>query len=432
MNRCIIVDARMGRGKTSAAIRYLMENSDRLPFVYLTPFLSEVSRVCSSCFVQSPEGRTKLPKFKELLRERRSIATTHSLFTFMDEETLDLIERGGYGLIVDESLPMVEVIRNVRASDRELMFSLLATSDEEGKVLWKDQNYRGFMNECRIAANLEGLYNINGVLYRVIPPRFFSVFKEVFFLTYMFKGGGINAYLDFFGFPYDVVGIRRDEYGTYFSDEPDNPPAIDFSGLITVAGDPPKSEPDRKLNLCGTADNALSLSWFKHRGKENDGVIRLRHSMVNFVNRYNKRKTKGLIWTTYEGAQSKIFPDGKFSTRFLPLNTRAVNGFHDCCCVGYLANRYLDPRINDFYQVRGVSVDNDVFAVSEVLQFVWRSAVRNNEPISLYLPSRRMRDLLKRWMMEQSREPRPFVGYEAMEQELTERADELIAEYESA
>ena len=40
----------------------------------------------------------------------------------------------------------------------------------------------------------------------------------------------------------------------------------------------------------------------------------------------------------------------------------------------------------------------DKFALSELVQFVFRSAIRNNKPIDVYIPSKRMRDLFEEWL----------------------------------
>ena len=37
-----------------------------------------------------------------------------------------------------------------------------------------------------------------------------------------------------------------------------------------------------------------------------------------------------------------------------------------------------------------------------MLQFIWRSAIRNGEEIWVYIPSIRMRNLLKQWIEENS------------------------------
>ena len=39
-----------------------------------------------------------------------------------------------------------------------------------------------------------------------------------------------------------------------------------------------------------------------------------------------------------------------------------------------------------------------LLALSEMLQWVWRSAIRDDKPINLYIPSRRMRELLIDWI----------------------------------
>ena len=40
----------------------------------------------------------------------------------------------------------------------------------------------------------------------------------------------------------------------------------------------------------------------------------------------------------------------------------------------------------------------DKFALSELVQFVYRSAIRNGKPIDVYIPSKRMRDLFLEWL----------------------------------
>ena len=51
----------------------------------------------------------------------------------------------------------------------------------------------------------------------------------------------------------------------------------------------------------------------------------------------------------------------------------------------------------------GVSVDEDGFALSEMIQFIWRSAIRDGKEITLYVPSSRMRNLLLDWLEEISK-----------------------------
>ena len=42
--------------------------------------------------------------------------------------------------------------------------------------------------------------------------------------------------------------------------------------------------------------------------------------------------------------------------------------------------------------------DKDLWALSNMIQFVFRSRLRKVEPINLYVPSSRMREVFKRWL----------------------------------
>lgn len=55
-----------------------------------------------------------------------------------------------------------------------------------------------------------------------------------------------------------------------------------------------------------------------------------------------------------------------------------------------------------FYQSNNIEVDDDEYALSTMVQWIWRSAIRNGEEIRLYVPSKRMRELLQNWIEEVS------------------------------
>ena len=53
--------------------------------------------------------------------------------------------------------------------------------------------------------------------------------------------------------------------------------------------------------------------------------------------------------------------------------------------------------------------DADLWALQEMLQYIWRSRIRGNEntvnkqdrAINLYIPSKRMRNLLEQWLNDE-------------------------------
>jgi hypothetical protein len=68
--------------------------------------------------------------------------------------------------------------------------------------------------------------------------------------------------------------------------------------------------------------------------------------------------------------------------------------------LAYIYNSYIHPEPYKYLLDRGTEFapDQDRYPLSELLQWVYRSRVRNNEPINLYIPSSRMRGLLLDWM----------------------------------
>ena len=64
-----------------------------------------------------------------------------------------------------------------------------------------------------------------------------------------------------------------------------------------------------------------------------------------------------------------------------------------------MCNIFFNPILKNFFEQKGVRVEEDKWALSELLQFLFRSAIRQGEPIKLYIPSKRMRRLLQRWIV---------------------------------
>ena len=117
----------------------------------------------------------------------------------------------------------------------------------------------------------------------------------------------------------------------------------------------------------------------------------------NIVQRVFKTKSSDNAYTTFKDFETKI--RGKsYSKGFIPVNSRATNNFENKKTMLYLANRYMKPEEVMFYKVMGITVDEESWAVSELVQWLWRGCIRNNEPMNIYIPSSRMRDLLKLWL----------------------------------
>ena len=51
-----------------------------------------------------------------------------------------------------------------------------------------------------------------------------------------------------------------------------------------------------------------------------------------------------------------------------------------------------------FFTEKGVKIDEDAWALSEMIQFLFRGCIRDDKPMELYIPSSRMRNLLIGWL----------------------------------
>lgn len=394
-----VVDARMGRGKSSAAMRYMNENKDTKRFLYITPFLSEVDRVCKTCDFDQPDLKlgSKSRTLKNHLTKGENVAATHSLFYLMDSEAKALLHDKHYTLIVDESISLI-ASEPISPYDKKLLLGTCMEEDSDYRLIWTMDDYKGEFSELRKKVRSGVLYNTDLGLMKIASPDILRACDDVFMLTYMLEGQYQYAYLRYFNFDYRVIGVGEDEQGFFFSDTPDAPPSVDYSELIHIVDEP-------RLNKVGDDRYALSLSWFEGHGASSPEVIELR----NNLNTYYKYRCRGSraserMWTCFKEHADKLLGDrGRYSDSFVQIGARATNDLSDRTRLAYLGNRFTDPNINKFFETKGIKIDLDKFAKAEMLQWIWRSAIRNNQEIWLYIPSSRMRWFLKEWMAEVSR-----------------------------
>ena len=86
------------------------------------------------------------------------------------------------------------------------------------------------------------------------------------------------------------------------------------------------------------------------------------------------------------------------SDNFISHNVRATNKYIDTCNLVYLINRNYNPVIKRWLISKGIDVNQDIYALAEMIQWVFRSSVRKKEGIRLYVPSKRMRELFQNWI----------------------------------
>ena len=394
-----IVDELMGRGKTSAAINFINESSDDVHFLYITPYLTEVKRIIESCpskkFKQPDRYKgTKVNGIKELFDKKENIVSTHSLFRYFDEEIIDLAYTNNYVLIMDEVADVIEQYY-ISSDDLKNILENYAHVDPETKILiWDYEEYKGDFERVKKLCKINSLmvYNNVAILW-LFPITTFKAFRKTYILTYMFSSQTQAYYYNYYNINYNRLYVKYENGKYKFTDTPvQTTSQYDFKKLINILDNP-------KLNAVGDLDSSLSKTWYE-RNKNNSIMKTIKNNTLNYFKNIVKSPSHKNIWTTFKDYQKLISGQG-YSKGFVSSNMRATNEYMDRDCIAYLVNKFFNPYIKNFFKTNGVEVDEDGYAISEMLQFIWRSAIRRGQPINIYIPSKRMRYLLTTWIDNQ-------------------------------
>lgn len=387
-----IVDAPCGEGKTQAAINYINESKDD-KFLYITPFLTEVDRIKKSCvnkkFKDPKSFGTKMNGIKYLFNKGENIVSTHSLFSQFDEEIINLSYLNNYTLIMDEVADVVEVL-SITKDDMDTLLEKYVIIDQNGLLHWVAEDYEGRFEDykrlCELGCvSVYGTGNKKTMLLWMFPVSVFKAFKKIFILTYMFDAQIQKYYYDYYDVEYKYIYV--DNY--HFSDVKKEYDISIYKNLINIVD-------SDKLNAIGDLDNSLSSTWYS-RNKDNNSMKTIKLNCENFFKNIAMTPSELNIWTVFKDYQKQTKGKG-YTKGFVPLNMRATNDYINCKSVAYLVNRYMNPIIKNFFLENGVVVDEDKYALSELLQFIFRSRIRQAGEINLYIPSKRMRKLLMNWM----------------------------------
>ncbi|KAB2332926.1 DEAD/DEAH box helicase family protein [Bacillus mesophilum] len=392
-----VVDSIMGSGKTQWAIQHMSEAGPMNNFIYITPFLSEVARVKASVtgrtFVEPTifNDTSKLEDLKRLIASNRDIVSTHALFSRADEEVIELLEQSGYTLILDEVMDVVDSV-TIKATDiRRLQSNKDIVIDEETKrVDWiGDPEDKSRYRDIRELAQAGNLYLFRGsFMVWAFPPAVFRAFPKAIVLTYLFKCQMQRYYFDMFNFTYDYKGVKSNGDRYELCDyDPKSERRDDLRKLIKVY--------EGKMNDIGRGKFALSQSKLKQY--DDATLTQIKNNAANFFRRYADNAKKADVYlSTLKEVEPLLTPRG-FKNTFIPHNARATNEYADKRAVAYLINRFMNREKGAFFQDNGISIDEDLYAVSELVQWLWRSRIRRGEPIDAYIPSERMRGLLDAW-----------------------------------
>ncbi len=390
----VVVDSIMGSGKTSWAISYINQHPDE-NILYVTPYLDEATRIGNSVEreMKYPQnkGNGKLGNIQNLLRAGEDVASTHALFMMLNDDCKEIIRQGDYTLFLDETISAIAPYDLTHKDDIDFLLQKGSISiDSDGFIHWIDDDMDTRYNSIRTLAQNNSLFFVNKkLLMWRYPPEIFKLFRKVYIMTYLFPASILRYYFELCKIQYKTKSVKFAD-GTYQLCDYYKPDKSIYKQKIHVYN---KSDLNDSFSQKPTA---LSVAWFTN--SENKSKIkRLKNNIYNYFTNKCPARSEKIMWTTFKNAQSKLRGKG-YSTRFVSCNCRATNDYSATTHLCYCLNVYPNVGVSQFFYQHNININRDLYALSEMLQWIWRSNIRCGGEIYVYIPSKRMRKLLDDWL----------------------------------
>lgn len=418
-----IFDNIMGAGKSTAIFAWMDSNPNE-KYIYVSPNLSEVDvdgrihNCVKNIEFISPtleEDTRKIDHLNDLLVQGKNIACTHQLYLSMSNFSMDLIASRGYIVVLDEEINVMKSYNKYSFKDITwlLQEGYIEYDKTNGAVSWvkeddllndEDHSYFYCKNLCdkkslyitRFDENSQKAKRV--MMVTQIPIRMLECAKRVIAITYMYKGSVLDCFLKLKGFKTkeftDTVCAKKIT-PSYYKD------------LITLVPPDDKTKSyamtstwwDSKLtekpcadirnyilrNARKYANSADEVYWTlpKARAKGASDKVRKNYQLINpigFVHYKDKGGVKRPCW--------------------LSTHTRATNMYSNKRVAIHCFNRYPLHDVDSYLKDYGCPIDAKVFCLSEVLQWFFRGCIRNEEPMVWCIASKRVYDLVYRWLNE--------------------------------
>lgn len=395
-----VCDAICGAGKTLSCIN-MMNNDSTNKYIFITPYLDEVERIKTSCackgFISPERGRdnnySKLNSILALLRQGKNIASTHALFSSYTEEIKQLIREQHYVLVLDEVIDLFQPVK-LDSGDIQFLVRNNIAKKEDDAVIWDDDEYNGVLfGEIMQVSKSRNLIDYDGSFYFwSLPIDVFNCFSEVYVLTYLFEYQMLKYFFDANEIEYRLIGTKKFNGIYQFCSIEEMDRRRNLKEKIHIV----KSE---KLNEVGNKPFSLSSAWFERESREEgQPMLTVLKNALRNIFRHKRANSQDIMWTTLN--RFKVYLKGKgYSNSFVTFNKRATNNFSNRHVLAYCLNVYMMPWMKNYLLRLGAkNVNQDMYALSVLVQWLFRSAVRKGEEVWLYIPSKRMRYLLTKWL----------------------------------
>lgn len=405
-----ILDGMSGIGKTTGIIQWMDDNLSE-KYLYTSPLFSEVERVVNelpmSEFVIPEENfnnKISTIEFELLsyLQDERNIAFTYELFRQMTEEHFNLIKEKGYILIMDEGCNLIRSsIDGYSLDDIKLLLnhkSIELDQEDFGRIHWVDEEnrrlknfaYTEFMNLCDMEMLYFSPHSRDG-LSIPIPIGLMPFLKRMIVIGTRFEHSVMNIFLKMKGI--DVVPFTEVKFKEF-----DKNLARSLIEILPFVND--------KLD---NISNAFSPNWYENSIYFDIDYV---EKVISSICKKQKATKNDVMWTAYEKFSLPYDTDWRWldpkpysaseksNGCWLKYNETSTNIYSHKWMLVHALNSSHTHNLLIYSQCYKFPIDNDELALSEVIQWIWRSRIRNNEPIKICFMAKRIENLFVNWLNE--------------------------------
>lgn len=367
---------------------------------------------------------TKSADLLRLLSEGQNVVLSHELFKLLNDTAIDRIKEFDYTLFLDEEIEVVE-LSDITQDDLKILKEqhLIEIDPTSKRVKWLDSQYHGDFERTKREIQQKALYEVEqNIFLWQLPPGIFEAFHQVYIMTFLFRGSMLYLYFQKYGMSFQYLHVEKDSQEKYyFSQEYEEVSELEkarIKSLLDVYEGRLNTNylPESKKKRDIQEYSGLSSSW--HQSRKNKEYINiLKRNAMNYIQNYRHAPKNTVMWTTFKPAANKYENrrmkancrwSGRIScnectrpcgVNFVSCNARATNRYADRTTLIYLCNIFpVPPVVQYLSQGTTAEFDADLYALAQLMQWIWRSAIRRGEAVSLYLPSARMRELLLDWL----------------------------------
>lgn len=323
--------------------------------------------------------KTLMEHFLLLLEKKVNIVVSHSLFLLLKSSDSDLYN--DYILIVDEVLSVVNCYHipahdSIEINKKEGLLEF----DSSDLLFNYKKDYSGvfFKPLIDFVKRNEQVYRQNNDLIAITPIELFISFDKIYILTYMFEHSLMAAYFKLHHLTYSLERDKAFEVKKLALNQK----------LLNIYN-------KGKFNYPKQGKYKFSKSSFKKMKPLE--LTFLKNHTTNIFRSTFKTDSNTNAYTTFKDYQGKL--SGKrYASNFLPINIRATNNYINIKSIAYLANRFMSASVKQFFAKYDIILNEDLWSLGELIQLIWRGCIRKEEPMNVYIPSKRMRSLLIDWL----------------------------------